>query len=141
MRIKIVVILGVLILILSCNSNYKQEDIIKYINTNKTSFMHNGLKGIEAMNLWKEQEKFYNDRIEYFISVLSNDKIGKEKYYNSERDYFDKFSGKNIKYFFWSRDIIDMQIVKAINDKYKDFQLPIYIMHEFERNTPKLFYD
>jgi hypothetical protein len=114
----------------NCDNNL-YKSICDYINSNRTRFIGNNLKGIEFYGLSNEQEEFYNKRLDFFMAILNNNEEIKSQYYSCAKKYYQKFP-ENVKYYyFWSKDVFDFSLFYLLKEQFGIIKLPMEIMNEY----------
>jgi len=136
----------ILFLLFSCknesrkneNNNIKEntnENIVNYLikkdELMKENLFGNQLKGIEAFHLSKEQEVFYNKRLNYFIAILNNDKNNKLEYYKYSKEYYNKFPKDSKYYYFWSKDLFDNRLFSILEKEFGEINISLKYLNEY----------
>jgi len=109
--------------------------VILYLENNITRYEGlNSLKGISSMKLTIDQMKYYRERINYLVALLRDDQVGITHFKKVERDYYAKFDLVNKNYFYWSRSILDKELVNDLLDKFGENCIDIKVFYEYMKD-------
>jgi hypothetical protein len=131
----------ILFLLFNCKNESKNieentnENIVNYLNKKeeliKENLFENQLKGISSLYLSKEQEVFYNKRLNYFIAILNNDKNNKLEYYKYAKEYYSKFPKTSVYYYFWSKDLFDNRLFSILEKEFGEINISLKYLNEY----------
>ncbi|HGJ66214.1 TPA: hypothetical protein ENS27_12680 [bacterium] len=140
---RMIYILFLILLLFSCENkkqyritNYSDvNEVISYIKNNLTKYEElSSLKGISSIHLTNEQKIFYRERSCYLIALLRNDQMGISHYQEVEKEYYDRFEIINKNYFYWSRAILDEELLNDLISKFGENCINVKILYEYLKN-------
>ncbi|MEM5948977.1 hypothetical protein WKV44_10560 [Spirochaetia bacterium 38H-sp] len=120
---------------LNIHNHSNVNEVISFLESNITRYEGlNSLKGISSMKLTDDQMKYYRERIKYLVSLLRNDQLGIMRYKEIEKNYYNKFNLVNKNYFYWSRAILDEEVVNDLLCKFGENCIETKIFYEFMKD-------
>jgi hypothetical protein len=136
------------IMTLSCGTRTRiflatehREEVVAYLRSNQSRFLSNGLKGIMVMGLTDAQEEFYKARIEYLMSLIKGDDLKQSDFRRLQLEYYDMFPDHSKDYFYWSRDILDRDLMHQLDQRFPGIEFPARMMVDYFAGMVKAMED
>ena len=101
------------------------------IYANRISLVNNTSKTIVHYGLWKDELDFQNKRLDYFIALLNNNEITINEYHIIADEYFYKIPPGDREYYYYSKEILDVQLFNLLEDRFSELKLPVNIINKY----------